>query len=118
MNNDDLLSIAVAHLDGSVILAIRGEIDALTAPCLRRSIERACELGVPVVLDMERVTFMDSSAIAALIAASGLADRRPTSVQIQNPSDQVRRVLTVTGLDTAFLSEPSAALSTAEPSAQ
>lgn len=59
---------------------------------------------------MERVTFMDSSGIAALIAASGIADGHPSFVQIQEPSDQVRRVPTLTGLATTFLSEPECAL--------
>lgn len=107
---DDLLQIQLTHLDGVAVLTIRGEIDAHTAPRLRESVERGCELGVPVVLDMERVTFMDSSGIAALIAASGMANGHPGSIQIQRPSDQVRRVLTLTGLATTLLSDPKFAL--------
>ena len=106
VNDDDDLAIHLAHVNGVALLTIRGEIDALTAPRLRESVERGCEFGVLVVLDMERVTFMDSSAIGALVAASGIADGLPSSVQIHRPSDQVRRVLTLTGLATTFLAEP------------
>jgi anti-sigma B factor antagonist len=92
--------------DGTAVLELRGEIDAVTAPRLRESVERARELGVPVVLDMELVTFMDSSGIAALIHASRVADGLPNPVQIYRPSDQVRRVLLITGLDEVFAPQP------------
>ena len=103
---EDFLSIHVTHLNGVAVLALRGEIDGATAPRLRESVEQVCDLGVPVVLDMNQVTFMDSSGISALIAASGICTGVPRSVRIDRPSDQVRRVLSLTGLDTILLLEP------------
>jgi anti-anti-sigma factor len=58
---------------------------------------------VPVVLDMDAVTFIDSSGISALVAASVVADDLSSSVQICRPSAQVLRVLARTALDTMFL---------------
>ena len=105
MKPDDRLSIDVTHLDGVAILALRGEIDGFTVPRLREAIAHVGELGVPVVLDMELVTFMDSSGISALIDASGIANGVPNSVHITRPSGHVLRVLTLVGLDRVFLAD-------------
>lgn len=106
MNDEDRLAIQMTQSDGVVVLALRGEIDIATAPCLRAAVRRASELGGPVVLNMALVTFMDSSGIAALIAASGVANGFPSSVQIREPSDQVRRILSLAGVDEVFMREP------------
>ena len=106
MNDEGLLATQVTHLDGVAVLALRGEIDAFSAPHLRESVQRACELGVPVVLDMALVTFIDSSGITALLSASGVANGVPSKVQIQRPSNEVRRVLSIAGLDKVFRLEP------------
>lgn len=103
VDGEDLLTIQVMHSEGVAVLACRGEIDVATAPHLRESVERACELGVPVVLDMSLVTFMDSSGISALLLAFGVVGELPNKVHIQSPSDEVRRVLSIAGLDELFL---------------
>ncbi len=103
MKDQDLLAIQLMHSEGVAVLACRGELDVATGPHLRESVERACELGVPVVLDMSLVTFMDSSGISALLRASRVDDVLPGKVNIQSPSDEVRRVLSIAGLDELFL---------------
>ena len=106
MNDEDLLVIQLTHLDGAAVLELRGEIDLATAPRLRESVLQARELGVPVVLDMSLVTFMDSSGINALVRASGVDCGAPSPIQIQRPSDRVRHVLSMTGLDKVFPIKP------------
>lgn len=105
MHHEDLLSVQLHHLDGVAVLSVRGEIDGHTAPHLRESIKRACELGVPVALDMQQVTFMDSTGLAAVIAASGFTDGIFSSVKITRPSRQVRRLLEIAGLDEILLGD-------------
>jgi anti-anti-sigma factor len=106
VNDPDLLAIQLTHLDGEAVLTLRGEIDLASAPRLRESILQVRERGVPVVLDMALVTFMDSSGISALIEASGVASGAPSPVQIRSPSDRVRQVLSITGLDKVFAVKP------------
>ena len=103
---NDRLSILVTHVDGAAVLALQGEVDSFNANCLRQSVVAICELGVPVVLDMHLVTYMDSSGISALIAVSEAAHELRSSVHVTRASDQVRRVLSLTGLDNHFLAEP------------
>jgi anti-anti-sigma factor len=99
MRDDHPLSIQWTHLDDVTLGEVRGEIDVFTAPRLRESVEQACELGVPVVLDMDLVTFMDASGISVLLLVSGRATGLPRPVRIQRASAQVRRILSLTGLD-------------------
>lgn len=103
MKPHDHLTIAVTHADGVTVLVLEGEIDAFNADSLRESVTAVCELGVPMVLDMHQVTFMDSTGISALIDCSKLAQSRRSSVQIQRPSNRVRRLLSLTKLDEVFL---------------
>ncbi|HSP27009.1 MAG TPA: STAS domain-containing protein [Ilumatobacteraceae bacterium] len=101
----DRLLIIVNHFDGVAVLALRGEIDAHNANCLRDSVAAVCELGVPVALDMDQVTFMDCAGIGALIAASRFTLELSSSLRITRPSRQVRRILSLTGLDEVLLVE-------------
>lgn len=106
MNDNDPLDVRLAHLGGVAVLMLSGQIDTVTAPRFHESLQRVCELGVPVVLDMGLVTFMDSSGISALVDACGVTRALPNAVQIHRPSDQVRRLLSLTGLDDIFVVEP------------
>ena len=115
MNADERLSIQVTHLDGVAVLTLRGEIDGFTAPRLRESVAQAGALSVPVVLDMELVTFMDSAGISALIDASGIANGARKPVHITRPSNQVLRVLSLVGLDSVFLADRSPLSERLEP---
>jgi anti-sigma B factor antagonist len=88
-------SAELIHLDGSAVLAIRGEVDMATAPAFHSVIEQTMQLGVPVVVDLAAVTFMDSSGLSVLAVAS--QDDVPISVR--SPSLPVGRLLAMTGLD-------------------
>ena len=78
-------------------LRVAGELDINTVPHLWASLSFAFEPDEPVRLDMSEVTFIDSSALAALIAT---ADER--GMEILDPSPQVRRLLSITGLGDRF----------------
>lgn len=92
--------------DDVVILAVAGEIDAATSPSLRDAMLSALTLTDRLVLDASGVTFMDSSALHVLIRTQQTAGGAP-SVVVRNPSDQVRRLLQLTGLTTHLLESPT-----------
>lgn len=69
-----------------------------SAPLLQAALDGVDELSGPLVLDFGGVTFMDSSGLQVLLAASLKRGGTPGSVIVRNPSAQVIRVLQITDL--------------------
>ena len=82
------------------VIRVRGELDLASAPHLTTLLSTtAGKSTVPVVLDLAEVTFIDSSALRALVLAGReLADSGRT-LQIGPRSEMVARVLEMTHLD-------------------
>jgi anti-sigma B factor antagonist len=83
--------------DDSRELTVRlhGELDVATAPSINEAIELARVDGPSsLVIDLKDLSFMDSSGIALLVQLANRAE----SVQVRNPSPNVRRVFELTGL--------------------
>ncbi len=79
-------------------MEVRGELDMAAAPDLADSIMKACGRAATVLLDLTKVTFLDSSAIGALVAAGREVVEAGGRLQIGPRSDVVNRVLEITGL--------------------
>ena len=81
--------------EGEVVLEIAGEIDLSSVPLVRDAIQRAIEHAPRrLVLDVAGVEFMDSSGIAVLLTAV----EQIGVVELRNPSEIIRRVITLSGL--------------------
>jgi len=85
---------------GSVTLAVRGEIDLTVAPDLLDAITCAGTTGstLEVVVDLQRVTFLDSTGIAALMRGYQLLTEHGTRLRAVGGPDNVRTVLSVAGV--------------------
>lgn len=57
------------EVDGLPGVAVAGELDAASCRKLAAALARASRLGVPVVLDLDACTFIDSSAVATIMRA-------------------------------------------------
>jgi anti-sigma B factor antagonist len=80
-------------------ISVRGELDMSTAPELTTALVGAGETGASsITLDLSRVTFLDSSAIGALIAAGQELSAQGRKLKIGPRSAIVSRVLEITGL--------------------
>jgi anti-sigma B factor antagonist len=84
---------------GGMCVAVAGEVDMDTAPRMRAAIEAALVAGDPVTVDLGSVTFMDSSGLAALIAARATAAAAGVSVSIERVPRRVADLFTITGLE-------------------
>jgi len=85
--------------DTTHVVAPHGEIDALTAPTLGRRLLRLADEGkTGVVVDMSRVTFMDSFGIGVLLNALGCLSTRHVGLVLVCPTERVTRPFEVTGL--------------------
>jgi len=97
MTTDDF-TISVNDTDDGVEIAVGGELDILTTPQLRAALERAAGQRRHVVLDLAEVTFIDSTALHALLNAERALAAGGRQLRLENPSPIVTRALTLAGL--------------------
>ncbi|MEO5680824.1 MAG: GAF domain-containing protein [Acidimicrobiales bacterium] len=90
-----------------VVVAVRGEVDLLTAPALAGLTGALVEDGdVDVVLDLDGLDFLGAAGlgvIAGLVARLDLAGRALT---IRSPSSQVRRILDMVRMASLVEADP------------
>lgn len=79
----------------ATLIEAAGEIDVYSVPGLRRAVMEAVEHG-PVVLDLTRVTFCDSSGVHLIFEADGAARLRGVALRLC-VSSEVRQVLELVG---------------------
>ena len=84
-----------ADANGVPIIKLTGEIDLSNADKVRAAIEPTVSSAPErIVFDLSGLDFLDSSGIALLLYVAA----KTGTVQIQNPSEIVRRIIEVTGL--------------------
>ena len=89
------LTVTSSSEDGATVLALSGELDMSNAPALREAIASSgAERTGRLILDLSRLTFIDSAGIAVLLEAAERLD----SVSLRDPVRAVWRVIEITGL--------------------
>jgi anti-sigma B factor antagonist len=86
------------------LVLLSGEIDAFTAPSLRDDFHALVETGDAsvVVVDLSAVTFLDSSALGALVGLFRRLRERDAVLRIVEPRTAASRIFELTGLDSVF----------------
>jgi len=80
-------------------VAIVGEIDMANAPEVKRAIEASRDGTERVVVDLSEVTFLDSSALNALVHSQRDLAELEIAFRVVSPADQaVRKVFDITHL--------------------
>ena len=97
---DDPLELSIrTGEDGTVIVAAVGEVDAFTAPPLRRLIDAQLERRPQkLVLDLSGIRFLGSAGLAVLVETHKAAGARDTTLHLRGTNRAVIRPLEVTGL--------------------
>lgn len=96
------------------MLDVEGEIDLSTAPALRTAIDELAHRGTRrLVVNLERVAFMDSSGLSALVSSMKRMREAGGELAVAAPEQSVLKVFSVTGLDRVFAIHPSVAEATA-----
>ena len=97
--NDELLELHLAP-DGEVpMIELIGELDLSTAPKLEAMVSGRLSRSSSLVLDLSKLTFIDSSGIAVLIRAFQATDRRGEVSFVIAPGSQVARIFSIAGID-------------------
>jgi anti-anti-sigma factor len=95
-----------------IVYSLAGEIDLSVADELAARIAELLRLGPrTLVLDLGRLTFLDSSGCRALLTASREATGRGRRLVLRNVGGSPRRVLEMTGIGEALDVEDEPGLS-------
>ena len=94
-------SISIEKSDaGAVRVVLVGELDIATAPAAEAELRAQEDHGAQVIiLDLRRLTFMDSTGLRLLVAADSRAREAGHRLAIVRGPEAVDRVLEITGLD-------------------
>lgn len=86
--------------DRNLLLKFSGEVDHHSIKGTIQELEQAVEAALPrnLMIDMEGVTFMDSSGIALLLRAQKCMKSLEGSLVVCHVPDQARRVLDAAGI--------------------
>ena len=97
------LRITEQRREDTVVLALEGELDLRTAPSLRMRLAEVLQRrDADVVLDLEGVTFIDSTGLAAMLNALRRLTRAGRCLMLACPDGPVLRILRLTRLDSTF----------------
>jgi len=90
----------VRHLDDRVIVSFSGELDMAEVPRLQQEME-AIESSRPdlLVLDLQRLTFIDSSGLRFILESDLRARKESRRVAIVPGPEQVHRIFLIALLD-------------------
>lgn len=96
--------------EGCCVVYATGEIDVAVADRFQRELEQAMTDCAPwLLVDLSGVTFMDSTALSALVSAYHHAAGHGGCLGVAGGSDRVARLLHVTQLDRVLPTYPSLA---------
>lgn len=97
------LGLVVREQGEWAVLAVSGEIDIATAPGLRERLHALLADGSKrLVVDLEDVDFIDSTALGVLVGVLKRARTEGGDVRIACSQPRVLKVFEITRLDNAF----------------
>jgi anti-sigma B factor antagonist len=100
VSRDLPFSVNIVHEDGSVVLALAGELDIATRPVLRQAV---AELLSPhlqaVTLDLRAVYFADISGLRGLVDVKEMAEGVQAEFRLRSVDHLTRRVIRLADFD-------------------
>jgi len=109
------LSLETRHEDGFTIIEVSGEIDVYTAPKLRDKITELVGTGeYDLVIDMEKVDFLDSTGLGVLVGGLKKVRAHDGSMRLICNQERLLKIFRITGLAKVFVIHGSQADALAE----
>jgi anti-sigma B factor antagonist len=94
-----VMTIRARREPGYVVVTVAGEVDIATVARLRERLSALAVSGVPLVADLDQVSFIDATGLGALARAARDAAAQGVSLYVVCDRPQTRRLFRVTGLD-------------------
>jgi anti-anti-sigma factor len=83
---------------GATVVALLGELDVAIAAAVEARLLTLVAQRPAVRIDLDKLTFLDSTGLRALLHVSREARRQQCDLRLQNAGPPVRRLLELTGL--------------------
>ena len=104
----ELLSITRSTDYPGVVLALAGELDVFSAPELAEQLDALAADACPrILLDLSRLSFVDSSGVSVLVKARHEAEANGRRLILRGATEQVHQVFSVLGLADWLATEDS-----------
>ncbi len=97
------MKLTTRHVGDGVAISVSGDVDLYSSPKLREAIIEAVESKLsPVVVNLAKVTYIDSSGIATLVEGFQLSKEYDGKFRLAEISERVAEVLHLARLDKVF----------------
>jgi anti-sigma B factor antagonist len=97
------MNVTVENLPKGVLLAVEGQVDMHTSPELRGKLREALERkSAPIVVDLTKVGFIDSSGLATLIEALQAVGKYGGKLRLFGLAPAVRNLFKLSNLISIF----------------
>jgi anti-sigma B factor antagonist len=97
------MEISVTEMNRVDLVEITGRVDSSTAGQLGETLNERINKGtLNIVVDLTGVDYMSSGGLRELVAALKRVKKDGGDLRLCSPSDRVREVLQLAGLDTIF----------------
>lgn len=93
------MTIEEINEDGNIRLCVEGKIDTLTSPDFQDVLLKTFQKATSVIIDMEKVSYISSAALRALMLGQRTAASKGGTLYVINVSPQVKDVFRVTGFE-------------------
>ena len=88
--------------DGALIVSFIGDVDLQTSPDARAVLLDCVARGKPVLVDLSKVGYIDSSGVASLVESFQKAKKSGQELVLVSASEGALRVLKLARLDKVF----------------
>lgn len=97
------LKIESKEVDGVGVIVLEGEVDVYTAPKLKsRLIDMVDEGKYNIVINLQKVEFMDSSGLGVLVGGLKRVKTHDGSISLVSAQENILKIFRITGLVKVF----------------
>lgn len=103
-----MIEINVSNQEQVTLVEVSGRVDSMNANQFGTAISEQIDGGkANLVLDLSSVEYMSSAGLREIVTSLKKAKRAQGDLRLAQPSDRVREVLEMAGLDSIFRIYPS-----------
>lgn len=93
----------ILQKQGAYVVVFSGEIDLESSPAARETLLECFKNTGSVIVDLSKVSYIDSSGVASLVEALQAAKKNGSQFALAAVSEPTRRVLELARLDKVFM---------------